>query len=226
MTVPNHEDYDPGCISLVPIFSDLSLQEMGEVAAITQERHVSKGETVYFAGRTEKQLFVIHQGRVKISRISESGKVQVIRVLGPGDFMGELSVLHDMPRTDFAEALQDCTMCVIPGEALKTLMQRFPSIALKALEELSTRVEQLQTRLEQNQHSSPEYRIARAILDLSGGSSTVTLPMTKGDLASQLGMTQETLSRKLSSLQEAGLINQPSPGVIRIIDRSGLEAVN
>lgn len=221
-----HEDYDPGCISLVPIFSDLSLQEMGEVAAITRERHVSKGETVYFAGKVSKELFVVHQGRVKISRITESGKSQVLRVIGPGEFTGEMSVLHEMPRTDFAEALQDSTMCVIPGDALKSLMKRFPSIALKVLEELSTRVEQLQARLEQNQHSSPEYRTARAILDLSGGSSELTLPMTKGDLASQLGMTQETLSRKLSLLQEQGVIYQPGPGVIHIVDRPGLEAVN
>lgn len=218
----NQQAYDPGCITLVPIFADLSRKEMQEVAAITREKRFKKGENIYFAGRDEKQLFVVHSGRVKISRVNESGKAQVIRVLGPGDFMGELSVLHEIPLTDFAEATEDCVMCAIPGESLKSLMNRFPSIALKALQELSSRLEDVQGRLERTRHSSPEQRVAQALLEMADGSPEFRLPLTKGDLASQLGMTQETLSRKLSALQTRGLISQPRQGVVKILDREGL----
>lgn len=220
----NH-DYDPGCVALVPIFADLTPAEMEEVRGITRELSVRRGESIYFAGREEQSLYVIHSGRVKISRVTDNGKAQVIRVLGPGSFMGELSVLHRVPRSDFAEAVQDSVMCVIPGAALTKLMLRFPSIALKALQELSSRLEEVQVRLEQVQHASPEFRLAQALLQMADTSDKFTLPMSKGDLASQLGMTQETLSRKLGALQDAGLIAQPGPGQIHLLDRDGLANV-
>lgn len=220
----NH-DYDPGCVALVPIFADLTPAEMEEVRGITRELSVRRGESIYFAGREEQSLYVIHSGRVKISRVTDNGKAQVIRVLGPGSFMGELSVLHRVPRSDFAEAVQDSVMCVIPGAALTKLMLRFPSIALKVLQELSSRLEEVQVRLEQVQHASPEFRLAQALLQMADTSDKFTLPMSKGDLASQLGMTQETLSRKLGALQDAGLIAQPGPGQIHLLDRDGLANV-
>jgi CRP/FNR family transcriptional regulator len=198
---------------------------MREVASITHERHFKKGETIYFAGRDDKCLFVIHQGQVKILRITESGKSQVIRLLGPGDFMGELSILNDTPLTDYAQATEDCTMCVIDGGALKSLMKKYPTIALKALEELSARLERAQSQIEHLHHATPEYRLAQAILELSAGRREFQLTLSKGDLASQLGMTQETLSRKLASLQSQGLIALPNQRSITILDRAGLEQV-
>ncbi len=74
---------------------------------------------VYMAGDRREKLFVIHKGKVKISRISPTGKEQVIRILGPGDFMGELSLFVHGPLNDNAEVLEDTTVCVIDGEKLK-----------------------------------------------------------------------------------------------------------
>jgi CRP/FNR family transcriptional regulator len=66
-------------------------------------------------------------------------------------------------------------------------------------------------------------RVAGALLELSEGKKEILLPMPKGDLASQLGMTQETLSRKLSALEEEGLIKLKGHRRIIIRDKSKLE---
>ena len=79
---------------------------MMEVARITTDRTYEKGEMIYMAGDEVKKLYVIHKGKVKISRLSDTGKEQVIRVLGPGQFMGELSLFSPHPLTDNAEALE------------------------------------------------------------------------------------------------------------------------
>jgi len=74
--------------------------------------------------------------------------------------------------------------------------------------------------------SSVTTRVSRALLELSEGKQEIILPMTKGDLASQLGMTQETLSRKLAALQEEGLILLKGHRNIIIKDKSALEEIS
>ena len=222
-TFPKSEG--PGCIEFVPIFSELTREEMAEIASITKDRKYEKGETIYLAGKEGKKLYVIHTGRVKISRISPTGKAQVIRLLGPGEFMGELSILNESALTDYAEAVESCDMCMIEGAQLKELMKKYPSIALKVMEELSSRLEKAENLIEDINLHTVEQRLSQALLELSGGENEFELGLTKGDFASQLGMTQETLSRKLSSFQEQGLIALKGRRRIIIRDRDGLAGI-
>ncbi|NMA61457.1 MAG: Crp/Fnr family transcriptional regulator [Firmicutes bacterium] len=213
------------CIELVPIFQSLTTEEMWEIAQITQEITVKKGEQIYAMDDQVDSLFVIHSGLVKIYRLSDTGKEQVIRVLRPGDFLGELALFSHSPMGDYGEALETSTMCVIEGAKLKGLMGKYPTIAFKILEELSQRLEKTEQLLEDISLHSVERRLAQTLLDLSAGTNQIELEMSKRDLASQMGMTQETLSRKLSAFQEAGLIEQFGHRRILIVNRKGLEGV-
>ena len=116
-------------------------------------------------------------------------------------------------------------MCVIEGSKLKELMLKNPVISLKVLDELSKRLEKAENQIEAISLSSVEERIAQALLELSEQDNVIILPMTKGDLASQLGMSQETLSRKLTAFQEQGLIKLEGHRKIIILDRAGLDAI-
>lgn len=211
------------CIELVPIFSTLTFDEMMEVASITISRRYKKGEMVYLQGEREKKLYVIHKGSVKISRISSSGKEQVIRILGPGEFMGELSLFNDEPNTNNAEAIDDATVCIIDGDKLKNLMAKYPTIAFKVLEELSSRLKRAENLIENLGVKDVESRIAEILLELSDDKGHITLPIKKGDLASHLGMSQETLSRKLSYFQDKGWIELEGHKKIKILNKESLE---
>lgn len=213
------------CIESVPIFSSVTEEEMLKIAAITTDRTYQKGEMVYLEGDEGGKLYVIHKGGVKVTRLGTSGKEQVIRVLGPGSFMGELSLLNPVPMSDNAEALEATTMCMIDGSKLKKLMLENPSIALKIIEELSRRLGSVEELIEDINLLSVEQRLAQALLKLAGEGDEIVLGMRKSDLASQIGMSQETLSRKLSSFQEQGLIELEGQRGIRILDRKGLENI-
>ena len=93
------------CIDIVPIFHSLTEEEKLEIATITTDKTFEKAEMIYSAGDQVEKLFVIHTGHVKISRVSPTGKEQVIRILGPGEFMGELALFSTVEITDNAEAL-------------------------------------------------------------------------------------------------------------------------
>ncbi len=219
-----HEQHR-SCIARVPIFSNLTGEEQQEIAAITTAKTFKKGDFVYMAGDQAGKLYVLHTGRVKIYRLNANGKEQVIRVVGPGEFMGELSLLSSMPLTDNGEALEDCTMCLIEGTKLKELMKKYPSIAFKIMEEMSQRLERAEQLIETLNLNTVEQRLARSLLQMAAGKKEVLLVMAKGDFASQLGMSQETLSRKLSAFQERGLVALKGQRGIEILDREGLEAI-
>ncbi|MCK9525277.1 MAG: Crp/Fnr family transcriptional regulator [Limnochordia bacterium] len=218
-------DRESNCITRVPIFHSLNQDEMMEVAQITRELTVQKGETIYAMDDTVESLFVIHSGSVKVYRLSDTGKEQVLRVLRAGDFLGELTLFSNVPMGDYAGTLEESSMCVIDAAPLRELMAKYPTIAFKILEELSQRLGKTEQLLEDISLHSVERRLAQALLDLSPDDGEIELPMSKRDLASQIGTTGETLSRKLSSFQELGLIDQIGQRRILIKDRQGLEGV-
>lgn len=213
------------CIEIVPIFSNLTYEEMMEVARITKEKTFEKGEMLYMAGDKGEKLYVIHSGKVKITRLTDSGKEQVIRVLGPGDFMGELSLFSPLSLTDNGEALSKTVACMIDGKKLKELMIKYPTIAFKVMEELSQRLEKAENLIENISLYGVERRLALTLINMANEKGEVVLKMSKRDLASHLGMSQETLSRKLTAFQDMGIIKLIGHRRIILLDIEALEEI-
>ena len=135
---------------------------------------------IYSAGDEGGTLFVLYTGRAKLFRLNISGKEQVLRLVEPGEFFGELSLFSSVPLTDYAQALEETTMCIVQGERLKELMGKYPSIAFKVMDVLSRRLEKAENRIEDISLSSVTKRVSSALLELSEGNQEFHLPMTKG----------------------------------------------
>lgn len=210
------------CMAKVPIFSSLSPEEMSTIAEIITDKEYKKGESIYLSGDTGKRLYVINQGKVKIFRISEAGKEQIIRILYPGDFMGELSLFAHSPVNSSAEALEPTMVCVIDGDKLSQIMKEVPSIAIKIIEELSKRLLNAENLIESLGLHDVEQRVADTLLKMAADQDEITLTITKKDLAAHMGMSQETLSRKLTQFQDMGWIKQVGRKTIQILDRKSL----
>lgn len=213
------------CVEIVPIFSSLTYEEMMEVAKITRENSFEKGEMIYMAGDKGEKLYVIHSGKVKITRFTDTGKEQVIRVLGPGEFMGELSLFSSLPLTDNGEALCNTVVCMIDGNKLKELMKRYPTIAFKVMEELSNRLNKVENLIENISLHGVGKRLAQGLISMSDEKNEVILKMSKRDFASHLGMSQETLSRKLTAFQDMGIIKLKGHRRIILLDLKALEEI-
>lgn len=210
------------CMHKVPIFSSLNPEEMARVAAIISDREYAKGETIYLNGEAREQLYVINQGKAKVYKVSEAGREQIIRILYPGDFMGELSLFVDAPLNSNAEALEPTSVCIIDGQKLKGIIREVPAIALKIIEELSKRLKNAENMIESLGLHDVEQRVADILLNMSADREEIKLTISKRDLAAHMGMSQETLSRKLSFFQERGWIRQKGQRTILITDRQAL----
>ena len=198
---------------------------MADIARITTAKTFKKGEVIYLEGDVEKKLYVIHFGRVKISKMSEAGKEQIIRILESGDFLGELSLFVQAPLNNTAEALEATKVCMIDGAKLNEMISSNPAIAAKIIEELSKRLQKAENLIESLVLQDVGQRVADSLLRMSEGKAEIQLVISKKDLAAHIGISQETLSRKLSQFQELGLIEQTGHKKVIILDRDGLKSM-
>lgn len=215
------------CISKVPIFNHLAHDEMLEILKKSRQMIFQKGELIYHDGDQLAYLYIVHVGRVKIYHLFESGKEQLLRILEPGEFMGELALFADKKLDNYAEALEETEVCAIHRDDLHALMTEHPGISLKILSEFSERLEAVEDLVGQLSYHDVGTRTARYLLKLAETTETlsVVLPMSKKDLASHLGTTQETVSRRLASFQTNGWIEQTGQRQITLLDEVALRGV-
>lgn len=213
------------CVEVVPIFNSLTYEEKLDLLKFANHKQFKKGEMIYKPDDKQEYLFIVHHGKIKISRYSYDGKEQIIRIVEKGEFIGELSIFSNERLTDYAIALEDTNICMLKGEVIKDYIERKPSISLKIIEQLSKRLDMMEELIAGLSLHSVEWRLARYLLKMKDEHNVVILNTTKGNFASQLGMSQETLSRKLSLFQENKYIKMITSKKIAVLNINALENI-
>jgi CRP/FNR family transcriptional regulator len=126
------ESYD-ACITMVPIFNHLENEQMDEISKTTKSVSYKKNEIIYSAGEQNNSLYIVSKGKIRIYRLSESGKEQLVRILYPGDFTGELALFRESIHQSYAEAMVDTNVCMVTRSDLQEFLVKYQSIALKIL---------------------------------------------------------------------------------------------
>lgn len=214
------------CVARVPIFAGLTADQQDKIASVARPTILTPGQAVYQQGDLTAPLVVVHQGTVKLTRISVDGRERVLQVMEPGDFAGESTLLGGGRPDHSAIAVTKATLCVFQPQDFANLLAAHPRISYLMLIEMNRRLAGAQDRLTQVQSQEVSGRVAGYLLELEGKSSpdgiSVELPLSKKDVASLLGTTPESFSRALASLAEADLIIPSGPRRITLVDVDGL----
>lgn len=213
------------CAEIVPIFEQLNHDELLKVSSLVVHHHFQKGEVI-LGPNTSSQLVIIAEGAAKSYQLSASGKEQLLNVLDAGDFEGEKNLFGvDNPEL-YVETLKKSAVCTIATNEFQQLLTDYPSIALKLLKSNAEKIAALEKQNQLLNHDSVEQRLATYLLDLAKtkNSQQFILPMKLKELASFLGTTPETISRKLRLFSDHHLLTQQQH-TIEIKDLTGLEAV-
>ncbi|APX71711.1 Crp/Fnr family transcriptional regulator [Companilactobacillus allii] len=221
----NHTAED--CVELVTIFQSLSKEDTKTVASLVSDKHYQSGEYIYQAGNSADALTIVAHGQAKVFQIATNGKEQMLRILQTGDFDGEAALFSNKDRTSFAQALMDTDVCQIKRSDFQKLMKTSPELAVNMVNAFGQRIVQLEQQTTEAATSSIESRLASYLLETSAGlkKEQFELPLKKKDIATYLGTTPETISRKLSSLAKDELIEKKSNTLIKILDADGLAMV-
>lgn len=189
------------------VFQDLSPREMQELNRITTMSTVPRGRVFYRPEEPGEVLFILKEGRVQLYRISPEGKKLVITTLGPHTLFGEMALLGTKMHNTFAEAIDDCLICVMSRTDLERLILNKPQVALRILEVTGKRLREAEERLENMAFKGIPARLASLLLRLSEEQGTDEIAgLTHQDLAESVGTYRETATQVLNDLKSQGLI--------------------
>jgi len=212
-------------LSELAVFQDLSPREMEELNRITTMSTVQKGRVFYRPEEPGEVLFILKEGKVQLYRISPEGKKLVITTLGSHTLFGEMALLGAKMHNTFAEAVEDCLICVMSRNDLERLILSKPQVALRILEITGRRLRDAEERLENMAFKGIPARLASMLLRLAEeqGSNEIT-GLTHQDLAESVGTYRETATQVLNDLKAAGYIDIGRKR-ITVLDTEGLTAV-
>ncbi len=210
----------------VPLFRELALAEIERIAAHTRELRAARGEMLFHRGDCASGFYVVVFGQIKLAFISARGDEKVVDILGPGQSFGEAVMFMERPHVVTAQTLVDSLLLHVQREAVFEELERDPRFARRMIAGLSHRLHGLIEDLEANTMRSGTQRIIGYLLHACRPPSArddggeVTLPATKGVVASRLNLTLEHFSRILHELVAQGLIEVRGRSVrIRDVDR-------
>ena len=212
-------------LSSIEIFRDLS---RNEIEAIDRQLSMSSrpaGNVFYMPEETGEVLFLLKKGTVQLYRLSPEGKKIVVATLGPGSLFGEMSLMGQGMHNTFAEAVNECKLCVMSRADVERLMREKPQVAFRIVEALGERLVQMEQQLEDVAFKTIPSRLASLLLRLADeqGSDEVR-GYTHQDLAEMVGTYRETVTQTLNDLKVEGLLEIGRKRVT-ISDRDGLEQV-
>jgi CRP/FNR family transcriptional regulator, dissimilatory nitrate respiration regulator len=212
-------------ISSIPLFNGLSKAQHSELAEIAAEKRFTRSQTIFSEGDEGEGFYIVISGRVKIFKMSPDGREQILHILGPGELFGEVPVFAGARFPANAQTMEESMVFYFSRNALVSLIEKNPSIAMGMLSVLSRRLRMFASLIDDLSLKEVPGRLASYLLYLSRkekGSEDIELDITKGQLASILGTIPETLSRILAKMSAQGIIESDGPR-IRITDRQGLE---
>ena len=197
-------------LSHVPLFSGLDTGEVARIARGTREIHVNKGDILFHKGDSPTGFYLVVYGQVKLAISSSQGSEKVVDILSQGQTFGEAVMFMERPYMVYAQALKDSQLLLIAKSAILDELEKDPKLGRKMIASLSMRLHHLITDVEAYSLHSGRQRIIGYLLrettDTDATALTITLPTSKGVIASRLNLTQEHFSRILHELTEAGLI--------------------
>jgi CRP/FNR family transcriptional regulator, cyclic AMP receptor protein len=204
----------------VPLFAELANAELEIVAAASRRKHYPKGSIVFHEGDRGDYLCVILSGRVKVTLLGTHGRETIIRILEQYDFLGEMALIDEAPRSATVVAIEAVEVMEIAREAFLPLVRAQPAIALKVMTQLARALrwtdEQIRTLSMFDVHG----RVLRSLLlmahdrgQMARSRMLIRPRPSVAEIARMVGCTRETVSRAMKTLRSTGYITDVERGL-------------
>ena len=193
-------------LSSTDIFRDLNSRELEEIERMTAMSTCRRGRVFYTPGETGEVLFILKRGRVNLYRINPDGKKLITSTIGAGTVFGEMSLVCQGMHDTFAEAAEDCTLCVMSRSDVEHLLLSKPRVALRFMELIANRLREVEIRMETVAFKSVPARLASTLLQLAEENNDQIVGVSHQDLADMVGTYRETVTRILNEFRSEGHI--------------------
>ena len=208
-------------LSQVSIFKGLTQEALAVLSSCLKPLHFARD--VRIVGRDDQgdALYIIENGRVKVTLENSSGREVILSIFRAGDFFGEMSLLDGQPRSASVIAIEESDVLMLSREDFAKHLAECPETALNVLAEMSRRLRRADEVISNLALLDVYGRVAHTLLDLGRreGRNTdegvlIRERPTQQDLAAMMGTSRETVSRILSELQRRGLVSMQGKSIL------------
>lgn len=209
----------------------LTLEERNAMSAAGRTRILKRGEMLFAAGDDDAACATLMTGALKVSAVDQDGNEQILSLVHPSGFIGELFAPfahHDVV------ALTESKLCTFARRDIERAIEDYPALARALLRRSQADLLASRTLLELTGHASAEARLAALLHDFAAAASDSSchlatefeLPLTRGEIGNMLGLTIETVSRKLGELEDMGAIERRGKRGIAVISGALLHDIS
>ncbi|HVH37495.1 MAG TPA: Crp/Fnr family transcriptional regulator [Sphingomicrobium sp.] len=193
--------------------------QRGELSRLGFHRSLKRGDTLFHAGDDSDHCATLISGALKIAQIDAGGTEHILALVHPAGFVGELFAPvahHDVI------ALTDSKLCVFPRRQYEEVVTRFPALGRALLRRSSEDLFESRALMALMTGRTAGQRVAGFLLAAFAMASSFDLPVTRGEIASLLGLTIETVSRQLTRLEKDRVITRNGARGIDLLDAARL----
>ena len=204
------------CLSKINLFKELGVDESKSIYLTANHKDYQKGESVFSFGDPIDKLIIIRYGKIKTSTYDENGRESIRKIYVQGDIIGEDSIFLDKSYQVNGEAIGKAGICQIDKTTLRNILVKDHDFSLNMIKSLSQRVYETEMMLEILSIKDSYSRLAAFLAYRARITKNDVIELNQENIASSINMTRETVSRKLSELEEEGYIENQSYKNIRI----------
>jgi len=199
----------------IPIFNALNASDMEEAKPYLIPAKFSKKEVIFSEGDSSDWLYVVIKGKVKITKLSQSGREIILEIITPMDFFGGVAVMRRFPYPANAVAMDDTELLKISRSNLMRILDRFPNLMYCMAMNIGDRIKGSHEKLKNIAVEKVESRIASMLIKLADkigaktdGAVVIDMKLTKQDIAEMVGTTVETSIRTMSKFKKLGIVSE------------------
>ncbi len=216
-------DHVDDVLRRAPLFEALDDDSAAALQAGVTVVELARAERLFEEGASGNQLYVILDGKIKLTRAAADGRENLLSVLGPGEMFGELSLFDPRPRTASATAVTDSRLAALAHDDLRSWLTGRPDVALHLLRALAQRLRRANDVMADLVFTDVPGRVAKALLDLSDRFGTpqedglqVNHDLTQEELAQLVGASRETVNKALADFAARGWLQLSAKSVLLI----------
>jgi CRP/FNR family cyclic AMP-dependent transcriptional regulator len=199
---------DPKLLRQIPLFEGLAEADLRAIAIQAVTREVARNTVLLREGERPASLYVVLEGKVRVSVSDEEGRELVLAVLGPKETFGELALIDDEPRSATVVATDRSRIAVVSKDDFKRCLARSPEIAINLLKYLSRRLREGNETAKGFALLDVQGRVAQLLRRLARehDGRLISDPITHQEIANMVGASREMVSRVIGSLKSEGAL--------------------
>jgi CRP/FNR family transcriptional regulator, cyclic AMP receptor protein len=214
----------------IPLFSELSPEDLDDVAQLTIPRTFPRETRVFHEGDPGDACYIVSRGSCRVTRQHSDGRVITLATLGRGAIFGELAMFDGERRSASVEAAENTELLALPATDMRNLIRSHPEMAEKLVIALTRRLRAANERISHQSFQTVPSRVAGVLNQLLAEAAVtplvkdgVTIRLRQSDLAQMAGTSRESVSRFLATLERAGVV-QVGRGRVTVIAPERLDA--